>query len=123
MQQLKLIDHFIKKNYKKIKIIACKTIREKNGLACSSRNILLSPKKKVIASKIYKLLKNKKRDLVKNKKLLKIIKRKIFKFGVNKIDYIQIININRLIKPYKKRRKYKIFIAYYLGSTRLIDNI
>ena len=123
MQQLKLIDHFIKKNYKKIKIIACKTIREKNGLACSSRNILLSSKKKVIASKIYKLLKNKKRDLVKNKKLLKIIKRKIFKFGVNKIDYIQILNINKFIKPYKKRREYKIFIAYYLGSTRLIDNI
>ena len=76
----------------------------------------------MIASKIYKLLKNKKCDLVRNKKLLKIIKRKIFKSGVNKVDYIKILNINRLIKPYKKRRKYKIFIAYYLGTTRLIDN-
>ena len=123
MQQLKLIDHFIKNNHKKIKIIACKTIREKNGLACSSRNLLLSSKNKVIGSRIYNLLKNKKRDLIQNKRLLKAIKRKIFKFGVNKIDYIKILNINKLIKPHKKGRKYKIFIAYYLGAARLIDNI
>ena len=43
--------------------------------------------------------------------------------GINKIDYVNTININRLIKPYKKINKFKIFIAYYLGSTRLIDNI
>ena len=27
------------------------------------------------------------------------------------------------MKPYKKIKKYKIFIAYYLRSARLIDNI
>ena len=43
--------------------------------------------------------------------------------GVNKIDYLEILNINKLIKPYKENSKYKIFIAYYLGNTRLIDNI
>ena len=123
MQQLKLIDHFFKKNYKKIKIIGCKTIREKNGLAYSSRNNLLSYKEKIIASKIFKLLKNKKHNLIKDKKKLKIIKREILKLGVSKIDYIQSLNINKLIKPYKKNSKYKIFIAYYLRSTRLIDNI
>ena len=43
--------------------------------------------------------------------------------GVRKIDYIKILNINKLIKPFKKKIMYKIFIAYYLGATRLIDNI
>ena len=42
MQQLKIIENFVNKNYKKIKIVPCKTIREKNGIACSSRNILLN---------------------------------------------------------------------------------
>ena len=42
--------------------------------------------------------------------------------GVKKIDYIEILDINKIVKPYKKRENYKIFIAYYLGSTRLIDN-
>ena len=123
MQQLKIIDHFVKKNHRDIKVIGSKTIREKNGIPCSSRNLLLSLKQKVIASKVYKLLKNKKQNLVRNKSGIIEIKRKILKLGVNKIEYIQILNINKLIKPYIKNNKYKIFVAYYLGGTRLIDNI
>ena len=53
-----------------------------------------------------------------------MIKNKLFKLGVSKIDYIKVLDINRLVdKPYGKIKKYKIFIAYYLRSTRLIDNI
>ena len=53
----------------------------------------------------------------------KNVKRMIFTLGARKIDYIKVLDINKLIKPFKKEKKYKIFIAYYLGSTRLIDNI
>ena len=42
---------------------------------------------------------------------------------VKKIDYIEILNINKIIRPFKKGSKYKIFLAYYLNKTRLIDNI
>ena len=79
MQQLKIIEHFIKKKRIKIKVVGCKTIREKNGLACSSRNFLLSTKERKIASKIYKLLIYKKQSLVKNKISLKTLKRKILR--------------------------------------------
>ena len=40
MQQLIIIDDFIKKNHSKIKVIPCKTIREKNGI--SSKNNIIS---------------------------------------------------------------------------------
>jgi len=123
MQQLKIVDHFIKKNYSKIKIISCKTIREKNGIAYSSRNYLLTVKEKNIASNIYKLLLSKKKNLIKNKINIKLLKIEILNFGVTKIDYIKVLDINKLVKPFKKKYKYKIFIAYYLGSIRLIDNI
>ena len=123
MQQLKIIEHFIKKNYNKIKVIKCETIREKNGIACSSRNFLLSLKEKEIAARVYKFLISKKKHLIKKKIPLNRIKNKIFELGVNKIDYIELLNINKLIKPYSKNKKYKIFIAYYLRTTRLIDNI
>ena len=123
LQQLKIINHFVKRNHKDTKVIGCKTIREKNGIACSSRNFLLSLKQKIIASKVYNLLKNKKQNLIKKKLGLIEIKRKIRELGVNKIEYIEILNINKLIKPYIKNNKYKIFIAYYLGTTRLIDNV
>ena len=64
-----------------------------------------------------------KKLLIAKKNILKKIKNKIYQLGVKKIDYIELIDINKQIKPYKKNKKYKIFIAYYLGSTRLIDNI
>jgi pantothenate synthetase len=38
-------------------------------------------------------------------------------------ETLKIININRIVKPYKTKNEYKIFVAYFLGSTRLIDNI
>jgi len=123
MQQLKVIEHFVKKNNLKTKVIGCKTIRDKNGVALSSRNFLLSIKEKQIASKIYKLVKSNKQKLIKKKLSLRLIKRKIFVLGVHKIDYIKILDISKLIKPYKRSKKYKIFVAYYLGATRLIDNI
>jgi len=123
MQQLKIIEHFVKKNHPKTKVIGCKTVRDKSGIALSSRNFLLSIKEKQIASKIYKLIKKNKQNLVKKKLTLGSIKRKIFILGVRKIDYIKILNINKLTKPYERGNKYKIFLAYYLGSTRLIDNI
>ena len=123
MQQLIIIENFVKKNYVNIKVVGCKTIREINGIASSSRNFLLAAKEKKIASKIYKLLTNKKKYLIKSKSPLKNIKRKIIELGATKIDYVKLLDINKLEKPYKKNKKYKIFIAYYLRSTRLIDNI
>ena len=123
MQQLKVIEHFVKKNHTNTKVIGCKTIRDKNGVALSSRNFLLSIKEKRIASKIYKFIINNKKKLIKKKLSIGLVKKKIFKLGVHKIDYIKILDVNKLIKPYRRTNKHKIFIAYYLGSTRLIDNI
>ena len=123
MQQLKIVEEFINRKYSNTKVIGCKTIREKNGIALSSRNLFLTKKEKIIASKIYKLIINNKRTLVDNTNNLNQIKKIIFKLGVKKIDYIRIININKITKPFKMKKKFKIFIAYYLGNTRLIDNI
>ena len=123
MQQLRIIDQFINKNYKNIKVIACKTIREHNGVAYSSRNSLLSSIQKNIASKIYKLIRNSKRKLIEKKMTLRLIKNKIHKLGVTKIDYIKILDTDKLKSTYNKKTNCKIFIAYYLGKIRLIDNI
>jgi len=76
MQQLKIIEDFIKKNYPMCKVVPCKTIREKNGIAASSRNLLLSSKENFTASKIYKLIAKEKKNLIKKKVSLKSIKTK-----------------------------------------------
>ena len=123
MQQLKIIEEFINKNQIMTKVVACKTVREKSGIACSSRNFLLTPNDINIASKVYKLLYKSRKLLITKKHILKKIKNKIFQLGVKKIDYIELVDINKQIKPFKKNKKYKLFIAYYLGAIRLIDNI
>ena len=123
MQQLKILEDFVRRNYKYIKIIPCKTIRENNGIALSSRNYLLKKKEKIIASKVYKFLYRNKKKLVNKKISLINSKNKIYKLGIDKIDYLKVININKIIQPFKKRKIYKIFIAYYISKIRLIDNI
>ena len=45
------------------------------------------------------------------------------KIKPDKIDYIKLVDINKITRPFKKKNKFRIFIAYYLGDTRLIDNI
>ena len=122
MQQLKIMENFIKKNHPLTRVVGCKTIREKNGIPYSSRNILLNRSQKIIASKIYNTLRKNKKKLIKNNLLLKKIKNRILNLGASKIDYIEILNLNRIIKPFKNIKKNRIFIAYYLGDTRLIDN-
>ena len=122
-QQLKIIEEFIYKNKIKTKVVGCKTIREKNGVACSSRNFFLSANNFIIASKVYKLLYKNKKFIIMKKNILKKIKNKMFKLGVKKIDYIELLDINKQTRPLKKNKKYKLFVAYHLNSTRLIDNI
>ena len=50
------------------------------------------------------------------------ISQKILKRGVEKIDYIKLINISN---PNKKigKSNFNIFIAYYISNVRLIDNL
>jgi len=123
LQQLKIVQNFVSRKYKKIKVIGLQTVREKNGIPFSSRNNLLSKKQKAIASQIYKILLKNKINLITNKVKIKSIKKNIFELGVRKMDYLKLIDINKITKSFDNKKKYKIFIAYYLGSTRLIDNI
>ena len=123
MQQLKIIEDFVKKNKIESKIIGCKTIRENNGVAYSSRNFLLSAKESFIASQIYKIIVKQKKNVIRKKISFNKLKNKIYLLGANKIDYLEMHDVNKLIKPFIKKNNYRIFIAYYLGKTRLIDNI
>ena len=122
-QQIKIIEWFFKKNKINTKIVECKTIRERSGIPLSSRNFLLTLKEKKIASLVYKIIYKLKVKIIKKEILIKEIKKIINKIGVSKIDYIKVLDINNLIVNSRKKKSYKIFVAYYLRSTRLIDNI
>ena len=122
-QQLYLVKKYIKKKYRS-KIFLCKTIRDKNKVALSSRNFHLNKTELLIAGKIAKKIfslkneiktqKNFKTFLNKNKKELNK------KFNIT-VEYLELRNTKNL-KISNKFKDSKIFIAFYLNKIRLIDN-
>ena len=121
-QQLYLLKKFVFKRNIKSKVIECETIREKNGVACSSRNSLLKKNDIKIASDIYLFINKIKKKY--NTYSSKFIKNEIIKLGANKIDYVENYNIKKSFKKSKMYNKNcRIFIAYYIKNIRLIDNI
>ena len=124
-QQVRIIEDYIVRKKISTKVIECKTIREKNGIACSTRNNNLNKKEINIVSNAIKYLKSKKKLIKKNISNFRLvdIKNNLINLGVTKIEYIELYNLKTLKRPKNKREKFKIFIAFYLNKTRLIDNI
>ena len=124
-QQLSLIkSHIIKKNIK-VKLVACKTIRESNGLALSSRNTKLTKNQIFKAGKIYSYLKKNKKFILSkilNKKKSEILN-KLINLGAKKVDYIECLNLKKVQFCKNTNANFNIFLAYYLNDVRLIDNL
>lgn len=99
-QQLKLIQGMAKALFLDTEIIACPTIREKDGLAMSSRNILLDKDELKRAAKFHQILSEKTTPEAKTTTLEK---------AGFKVDYIE-------------EREGRILGAVRLGKVRLIDN-
>ena len=124
-QQLALIKLHINKNKIQTKVVACPTIRQRNGIAMSSRNIKLNKNEIEIANKVYKYIKKKKKEMLSvnlRKNKLKFVD-EIKQFGVKKIDYLESVNLKTFKYTEKNIKNSNIFIAYYLGNVRLIDNL
>ena len=123
-QQLFLVKKYLKKKYN-TDVIGCKTIREKNKVALSSRNHLLSKENLILASKIVKKLINVKKNIKnkknKNKYLLNV-KHDFQKQFRIKIEYLELRDTNNL-KLSNVIGTSKLFVAYYLNGVRLIDNL
>ncbi len=122
-QQLYLVKKYLKKNHK-IKIVSCKTIRNKNKLALSSRNLLLNKKELIKAGEISKNLIYFKKKINKTNNLKKILlfkKKELIKLFKIRIEYLEVRNKYNL-KISNNIQNSKIFIAYYLNKVRLIDN-
>ena len=123
-QQLYLVKKFLERKYK-TKVIPCKTIRDSNKVAFSSRNFLLNKSDLAKASKIYKELKIIKKNIKNQKSFLNFLRLKKKELNNKykiKIDYLELRNINNL-KLSNTKTKSRLFIAYYLNKVRLIDNI
>ena len=126
-QQLSLITQMVKNLYLDINIIACDIIREKDGLAYSSRNIYLSKKERELALHISKSLNIAAKSIGQNELSCNILISYIYKYleKYNNIDveYVEIVNKDFNKIGIIEIQNTIILIAVKIGNTRLIDNI
>jgi pantoate--beta-alanine ligase len=126
-QQLRIIQQLVIDNNIPVNVIGCETIREKDGLALSSRNIKLSKHYRKIASKVYEVI-NYARINFASMSLVEIYTY-VDKFFDNiseiKLEYFTIAE-SKFLQPVKekmKNKQYRAFIAVKLDGVRLIDNM
>jgi len=110
-----------------INVVSMPTMREKNGLAMSSRNIYLDVAERRQAGMLYKALQLAK-TLVKNgnrnpAKIKTAMKKLIRESASIRIDYVSICDPETLEEVKRIAGKILVAIAAYVGKARLIDNM
>ena len=128
-QQYKITKQMVSDLDIDITIVGVDTIRETDGLAYSSRNERLSNKGREGASLIYRALELGIQSFLKNshsiEELKEIIEDIILSVSSNKIEYLEILDLDSLekLESIDKKKSFLIGIAVFCDGIRLIDNI
>lgn len=126
-QQLVVIKRMVKDLNLDVDIVGHPTVREKDGLAMSSRNQYLSSDERRRAVLIYKFLKQAKQHFEAGENeaepLINMVKTGLEENPGIEVEYIS-VNDRETLKPVRIiQRPAVMAIAVYIGKTRLIDNI
>jgi pantoate--beta-alanine ligase len=109
-----------------VKVIGSKTVRERDGLAMSSRNVYLSPEQRGIATILYRALKQSAARLRSGAEIGAVMAEgagMITEAGFA-LDYFEVRHAETLAAVTSpKDGPMRILVAAKLGTTRLIDNI
>lgn len=126
-QQYLIIREFCKYLSFPVEIIGMETIREKDGLAMSSRNARLSAGQRKNAVVIFEsmnlikdLFQKGERDI---SKLKKLCENKILEKLEMRVDYIELVNPDTLGEAAPADNRLLLAIAVFCGEVRLIDNM
>lgn len=125
-QQLFLIKELVKQLNYPIHIIAIDTVRDKDGLAKSSRNNLLSKEDRKKAPQLFELMSAMKEKVMQKKLSFKEIEadaERLLNASGWIVDYLAIRSAQSLKTPVHNEKQMVILGAATLGSVRLIDNI
>ncbi len=127
IQQVAVINRLVKDLSFDLKLVVCDTIREKDGLAMSSRNRRLSDDARGKAPKIYESMLLGKNLLLGGNSVADV-KDQLSGFFLQNpefnLEYYEIVDFETLedIEILSNERKTAIVVAAHLGGVRLIDN-
>jgi len=110
-----------------VKIITCPIVREKDGLALSSRNTYLSQEERAQALALPRALSAGRDMIIKGEtdpqKVRLHIKQILESSPGIRVDYVEVVDGNDLSDLSVIKGKVLLAAALYVGKTRLIDNI
>src|SRR5438034_3133026 len=123
-QQLAIVRRMVRDLNFKIDIIAVPTVREEDGLACSSRNQYLNLEERKEAAVLYNAL----RAAVNGGKksaadVVAVARRVIAEAPLARIDYVELVSAETLRPIQMAGPNSVLALAVFFGKTRLIDNI
>lgn len=124
-QQLIIIKKMARDLNFDIEIIGCPIVREKDGLAMSSRNAYLNPQEREAATCLSKAIALGKSMIEKElsaQELKDCMKKIIDAEPLAKIDYLEIVDLNTLQPVEYIEHSVLVAMAVFFGKTRLIDN-
>jgi len=110
-----------------VKIIVAPTLRERDGLAMSSRNKYLAGDLRRQATVLWRAIQTARATVKKSKtvpasKLKAILKKLIEREPDAKLDYVEFFEPETLLPMAKVARGAQMALAVFVGKTRLIDN-
>ena len=117
-QQAQIIKRMVRDLNFDLEIVVAPIVREKSGLAKSSRNTYLSETEKTQALAISRGLK----AVRGGTSTLPALKRSLAKAGL-KVDYVECVDAETLAPVKKPVKGSAVLVAAYCGKTRLIDNV
>ena len=126
-QQFTIVASMLEQTKSKTELIMCEIVREKDGLAMSSRNTRLSPEDRTKATLIYKTL-HEAADMVGEYSPADIQKIAVGKLRLEqdfKLEYFEIIDGRTLlpIRLFEDTDFAVAVTAVWVGDVRLIDNM
>ena len=105
---------------------SCPIIREKDGLAKSSRNVYLNKNERdqaiILNKSLDQAVKNIEDGERKSAKIIEGIRSTIASKNLAEIDYVEIVNSETMQQIDEIKNKVLVAIAVKFGNTRLIDN-
>ena len=125
-QQLSVVRQMVRDLDLQMEIVGAKTVRDKNGVALSSRNHYLSESQAKIAPHLYAqlcLIAQQLKQGINQETVLSDSKKALISKGFEDVEYLEICDAFTLQPARDSLRNIRIMAAVRLGKTRLIDNI
>jgi pantoate--beta-alanine ligase len=123
-QQLVIVRRMVRDLNFKTSIFAVPTVREEDGLACSSRNQFLNPEEREQATVLYKALLAAANAQKKSaREVVALARQVISEAPLARIDYVELVDAETLQPVEAARSSWLLVLAVFFGKTRLIDNI